>query len=496
MPTTTTAPPSPPGGDKRPRTGETGPGDGQAAVRAADAGATRTAGPTTEGGADPLVAGLAATAADPVVDAPATGPLAAAGDGLAPDDGPALDDGPERVGALAAFESRPFLLFWCSIVLSMTGLWVRITAQGYLVYDLTDDAFLLGLVGFANAAPVLIAAPIAGAVLDRVDRRRVLLAVQVTLVVTAAALGTLVATGTVEVWHIMAIAAVNGLASGFDWPARLSMVPSLVSRRQLQSAVAVNAAAFNVSRIVGPALGGWLIGLIGLAACFYLNAAMYVPFVVVLAGLAVDRGVPSEGTSRGAFGELLEGYRYIWRTPAIRGLLSVDIVPLAFGLVYFSLAPAVARDVLGLGSRGLGVLLAANGIGSLVGASLVAFMAGIRRRGLIVIGGVGLFGVSLIAFAASSNVYASLALILALGVVVAVYATLNDTLVQTLVDEAYRGRVLAVYTMLWGLTPIGALEAGFLATRIGVQWALAINGLVVLAYVPILWRFTPLRRID
>lgn len=402
----------------------------------------------------------------------------------------------ERVGALAAFESRPFLLFWSSIVLSLTGLWVRITAQGYLVYELTDDEFLLGLVGFANAAPVLLAAPVAGAVLDRVDRRRVLLAVQLTLVVTGGVLGTLVATGAVQVWQIMAVAAVNGFASGFDWPARLSLVPSLVSRRQLQSAVAVNSAAFNVSRIVGPALGGWLIGLVGVAACFYLNAAMYIPFVLVLATLTIDRALPTDGKTTGAFHDLIEGYRYIWRTPAIRGLLSVDIVPLAFGLAYFSLAPAVARDVLGLGGQGLGLLLAANGIGSLVGAAAVAYLAGIRRRGRIVVGGVGLFGLTLVAFAASGSVHASLALILLLGLVTAVYATFNDTLVQTLVDEAYRGRVLAVYTMLWGLTPIGALEAGFLATLIGVQWALAINGLIVLAYVPILLRYTPLPSID
>lgn len=408
--------------------------------------------------------------------------------------------GPEEpTSALEAFKSRQFLIFWSTICLSLTGLWVRITAQGYLVYDLTEDEFLLGLVGFANAAPVLLAAPIAGAVLDRIDRRRVLLIVQSTLVVTGLTLAILVQMGNIQVWHVMLIAIVNGVASGFDWPARLTLMPALVQRRQLKSAVALTAAAFNGSRIIGPAIGGYLIGLVGLAACFYFNAALYVPFVIVLATLSIDRAVvPPDQVAgiKGAYANLLDGYRYIWRTPVIRGLLSVDIIPLMFGVAYFTLAPAVARDVLGLGGQGLGLLLAANGIGALSGTIAVAMMSGARRRGRIVIAGVGCFGVVLIFFALSNNLILSLALILALGLATSTYATFNDTLVQTLVDEEYRGRVLAVYTMLWGLTPIGGLEAGFIARYIGVQGALVVNGLIVLAYVPILLRYTPVRRID
>jgi len=400
--------------------------------------------------------------------------------------------------AFAAFGSRQFTWFWATIVLSLTGLWVRITAQSYLVYDLTGDEFLLGLVGFANAAPVLIASPIAGAVLDRIDRRRVLIVVQLTLVVTGLILAALVGSGRIEVWHVLVIAVVNGLASGFDWPARLTLMPALVSKSQLRSAVALTAAAFNAARIVGPAIGGFLISLVGLAACFTFNAMMYIPFVVVLALLEIPASVGTGGVAgvRGALANVVDGYRYIWRTPVIRGLLSVDVVPLMFGIAYFTLAPAVARDVLGLGSQGYGLLLAANGAGALTGTLGVAMMSGVRRRGRIVITGVGCFAVMLIAFALSSNVVLSLFLILFLGLATSTYATFNDTLVQTLVDERYRGRVLAVYTMLWGLTPIGGLEAGFIAGFIGVQGALVVNGLIVLAYVPILLRYTPVRKID
>ncbi|MGH2562126.1 MAG: MFS transporter [Thermomicrobiales bacterium] len=403
---------------------------------------------------------------------------------------------PARGSALSAFQSRPFALFWSTIVLSLTGVWVRITAQGWLVYDLTEDSFLLGLASFFNAAPVLIFSPVAGAVLDRVDRRRVLLGVQLVTCTMMLLLATLVVTDVVRVWHIMAIAVVVGSASAFDWPARLSLVPTLVSRHQLQSAVALNAAAFNASRIVGPVVGGVLIGTVGVGLCFFLNAALYVPFVLVLATLSLDRALPAATHATSAFSNLVDGYRYIWRTPTIRGLLSIDIIPLAFGISYITLAPAVAREELDLGGRGLGALLAANGAGSLAGTMLVALLSGMRRRGLIVIAGIACFGVGVVVFGLSGNVYLSMALMLCLGMVAAFYGTMNDTLIQTNVDDGYRGRVLAVYSMFWGLTPIGSLEAGFLANQLGVGTALVINGMLVLCYVPILLRFTPVRRIE
>ncbi|MBA2278084.1 MAG: MFS transporter [Chloroflexia bacterium] len=402
----------------------------------------------------------------------------------------------EPTGALSALRSPAFGRFWPALALSMTGLWVRITVIGYLVYELTNDEFKLGLISFAQAAPILIAAPIAGAVLDRIDRRRVLLVVQIINLTVVLAVGILVATGEVRYWHLVVAAIVAGSASGFDWPARLSLVLSLVPRARLQSAVALTAAAFNGSRILGPVIGGFIAASAGLALPFFFTAAAYVPFVLVLLTLTVVRAAPVVRDRESPLANLLHGYRYIWRTPTIRGLLSVDIVPLALGISYFTMAPAIARDVLGLGERGLGLLLGANGIGALSGTMLVAVFSRTRYRGRIVVGGVACFATVLIAFALSSNLYLSLGLILLLGLVTSTYATMNDTLVQSLVDEEYRGRVLSVYTMLWGLTPIGGLEAGFLADFVGVQGALAINGLLILAYVPYLWFRTPVRHID
>lgn len=399
---------------------------------------------------------------------------------------------------MGALKEPLFRKYWMALCLSLTGIWVRITAMGYLVYDITDDELKLGMISFAQAAPVLVTGLIAGALLDRVDRRIVLLSVQAINVVTMALVTWLVMSNRVEYWHLVIVAVVVGSASGFDWPARMTIVPSLVNRAKLQSAVALNSAAFNGSRIIGPTIAGWLIGLFGLAACFGFTAMAFIPFAMVVAGLGVITAVKKtgDGPRTSGFADLMEGFRYIWRTPRIRGLLSVDIVPLALGMTYFTMAPAIARDVLDLGSKGLGLLLAANGIGALTGTLTVAMLSGIRHRGRIVIIGVGCFAVMLVAFALSTSAPLSFVIIMLLGLCTSTYATFNDTLVQVIVDDEYRGRVLSVYSMLWGLTPIGGLQVGLLSRSIGVQWALAINGVIILAYAVFLWTRTPVRHID
>ena len=402
-----------------------------------------------------------------------------------------------RSGAFAALTNRFFAKYLMVLVISMTGTWVRVTAMGYLVYDLTGDPFKLGFISFAQAAPELIFGPIAGAYLDRIDRRRVLLAVQATTISMMVLLTVIVATGVVEYWHLLIIAVVVGTATAFDWPARLSIVPSLVERKHLQSAVALNAAAFNGSRVIGPSIGGWLIGAAGLAFCFGFTATAALPFTLVVLGMAVIRPqITVDTVPEGAWSSLMDGYRYIWRNHDIRALLSVDIIPIALGMSYSTMAPAIARDVLGMGPEGLGYLLTANGVGSLTGTLLVAVLSGVRNRGRLVVIGVAAFGAILIVFGLSGSVWLSIPTIVMLGLVYANYGTMNDTLLQTNVDDAYRGRVLAAYSMFWGLSPIGGLLAGFLAHHVGVQWAVAINGMLVLLYVPFLWFGTPMRKID
>jgi MFS family permease len=404
-----------------------------------------------------------------------------------------VPDVPE--GAFAALRDPNFARYWVTLALSLTGTWVRITAMGFLVYDITGDPFKLAMINVAQASPQLIGNIVAGNILDRVDRRRVLIGVQITYITMMAILMTLVIAGTVQYWHLAGISIITGVAVGFDWPARLSLVPSLVNRERLQSAIALNASAFNSARILGPTLGGWLIATLGLAVCFGFTLGAAVPYAVVLLGLALVR--PQQQKPHGnALAMMKEGYGYIWRHARIRSLMSVEIVPIALGMSYVTLAPAVASDILDVGSRGLGYMLGSVGVGSLIGSLLVAWLSNTRRRGMMVIAGVGTFGTLFIVYSLSSTMFVTLPIMFLMGLTTALYSTTKETLIQTLVDDGHRGRVMAANSMFWSFTPIGAVLAGALAAVFGLQVALAINGALVLLYAPFLWFFTPVRTID
>jgi MFS family permease len=397
---------------------------------------------------------------------------------------------PAPRGRFLALHNAQFLRFWLAVTLALTGLWIRITVQGYLVYDMTDDEFLLGLVGFLNALPVLFLSPVVGLIVDRFDRRIVLMATQVFMALNLLALATLDATGVLRVSHILVLSTLAGAASAFDWPARLSIVPNMVSRDELQSAVALNSASFNGARIIGPVIGGALLGVIGTAACFYLSAFAFLPSIVVLLTLVIDRTLPS-GTRESPLRNILAGYRYIWRFPTLRGLLSVDLIPVMFGTSMFALLPAVVRDVYGYGSGGLGAMYAVDGAGAFIGVMAVAAATGLRRRGLLVIVFVFCFALLQILFALASSIWLGMVLIFFLGAVFSLYGTLADTLVQTLISDEYRGRVMAVWTTFWGLTPIGYIQAGWVAREWGTQTAIFVNGCIVLLYVLALIRWNP-----
>ena len=413
--------------------------------------------------------------------------------GIPPDQVPIEPE--EPVSPLGALRNKLFARYVSTLAFSMTGMWVRITALGYLVYDLTGDPFKLGLMSFAQAVPELVAGPLAGAYLDRVDRRKVLLITQSIFIVAMIAVLALLLSDSVQYWHLLVIGVTIGTVAGFDWPARLSVVPALVKRSELQSAVALNSAAFNGARITGPTIAGWLISGLGVAWCYAYSALAAIPFVWTVFRTKEIGAKEIAKPTMGAFATLVEGYKYIWQHKTIRSLLSVDIVPIALGMSYVTMAPAFVREVLDLGGAGLGLLLAANGVGSLTGTLAVAALSGYRHRGRFVIVGVGAFGILMVLFAATSSLWFSLPAIAMLGLVIALYGTMNDTLIQTSVDDAYRGRVMAAYSMFWGLTPIGGLFAGWLADIWSVQWALGVNGILVLCYAPFLWFRTPIRHI-
>lgn len=381
-----------------------------------------------------------------------------------------------------ALRNPLFLRFWIAITLALTGLWIRIAVQGYLVYEMTEDPFLLGLVGFVNSIPTLLLSPVVGVVADRFERRRVLLATQTVTALSLLTLATLDATGHLTVNHILVISAIAGAASAFDWPARLSIVPNLVKRNEMQSAVALNSASFNGARILGPVIGGVLLGIIGTAACFFLAAGAFIPSLIVVATLAVDRTLPT-GKHESPLSNLIAGYKYIWNFPAVRSLLSVDLIPVMFGMSFFALLPAIAKDVYHGDSRELGFLYAADGAGAVLGVLAIATLTSLRNRGRLVLIFVFAFSVLLMLFAISPNLWIGLAMIFLLGVSSSLYGTLADTLIQTLIDDNFRGRVMAVYSTFWGMTPVGYLLAGTIASQWNTQAAVFINGMIVCVYV-------------
>jgi MFS family permease len=391
--------------------------------------------------------------------------------------------------SFGALRSWAFAVFWVTISMSLTGSWMRALVQGYFVYQRTDDAFQTALVQFFQGLPVLILSPLAGIAADRFDRRRLLAMIQVGNALPAFAVAILSALGRLEVWHVYAMALCIGAASSFDWPARLALVPNLVPREQLQSAVALNSAAFNFSRILGPAIGGLLLIPLGVTGVFFVAAAMYLPFIIgLLTVLQRVRLAPPQARDHRPLETLRAGYAYIWSHTTLRALLSIDLIPVMLGMAYFGLLPVLAVGVLGRGSGGLGTLQAMAGLGALLGVLIVAALTGVRGRGKMVLLGMVGFGISLACLGLSTNFYLSCAIVLMMSLLSSFYGSLNDTLVQTETTDEYRGRVMAVYSMIWGLTPIGNLEGGLLARSFGVQAAFITNGLLIVAFGLVLWR--------
>lgn len=396
---------------------------------------------------------------------------------------------PARFPALAAFRHRDFARYWFAVVLSLSGLWMRIMVVGWLVNDLTHNPRMLGLVSFATAFPVLLASPVAGIVADRFDRRRVLLVTQLLLGVVVGTVAVLTALGVVQVWHLLVASACSGTVAAFDWPTRLSFVPRLVPREDLGNAVALNSAAFNGAGLLGPSVGGVLLPLIGPAGCLALGALAFVPVTIVL--LTLRPMNEQERSARGPWlANLTDGFRYVLDNRVLTGLLLLELVPLVFGLTYLVLQPANAQrfaDALGLDSaRVLGWLMAAAALGSFGGVLAVASGFGKRRRGRTMLLSALAFGAMLIAFAQAPFLPLAIVFVAGVGLADAAYITLNGTLVQTHVDDAYRGRVMSLYSLLWGLTPIGSLQAGELAKHFGVPTTLTINGLIVCGFVALL----------
>lgn len=377
--------------------------------------------------------------------------------------------------ALRSLRHRNFRLFAAGQLVSMTGTWVQLVAQSWLVYRLTGRATLLGLVAFAAHAPVFFLAPIGGAVADRFERRRIIIVTQAVSMVLAFVLAALTLGGAVREWHIVALAAGLGIVHAFDIPARQSFLVEMVGREDLINAIGLNSSLFNGARMTGPAVAGVLVAVIGEGWCFFING---ISFAAVIVALLAIRVPPFQAPAKSSTLERIrEGFAFSARERPVRALLLMLAVLSLIGMPYMVLMPVFADRVLFGGPAAYGILMSAAGMGALAGAIALASRRDVRGLGGWVARAAIAFGSLLCVFSFSRSMWISVALLLPIGFSMMVEISSSNTLIQTMVPDALRGRVMAVYSMMFmGMAPVGSLLAGWSADRIGAPRTVLIGG--------------------
>ena len=387
-----------------------------------------------------------------------------------------------------------YRLYWVGALASNIGTWMQMVAQGWLVYQLTGSELFLGIVGFASAIPMLFLSLFGGVLADRFERRRLMVGTQICSMILAFSLGALTLLGLVAVWHIVVIALLNGVVNSLNAPVRQTIISDLVSREDLTNAIAVNSAQFQTSRMLGPAIAGIVIALVGPGWCFALNGASFC--AVIWALLAMD--VPALAARRkqsSVWANAVEGVRYVRGDATILALLGLAAVPAVFAMPYQSLMPAFALSVLDVGAQGQGLLMSAAGLGAVVGALGVASLGkGIPRGRLMLVCIAGL-GLSLTAFAASRVFELSLVLLVLVGVFSMSYGALNQSFLQTLAEDRMRGRVMSLLTLTtFELQPFGQLGVGALAEAFGPSAAVVCGGIICAVFAVLVFRRRPVIR--
>src|SRR5437899_2341450 len=382
---------------------------------------------------------------------------------------------------LRAFRHRNYRLYFFGQIISLTGTWMQSVGQSWLVYRLTGSASMLGIVGFASQFPVFLLAPVGGSFADSHPRRRSVIVVQVSAMLLAVLLAALTFTNRIQSWHIVLFATLLRALRAFDGPIRQAFVVEMVGRDDLMNAIALNSSMMNGARIIGPAVAGVLVAAVGEGWCFLLNGVSFIAVIVGLILMNVGNRPPGE--HRGSrVSAIIEGFHFVLRTHAIRDLLILLGLMSVMGMPYTVLMPIFADEIFNGGAKGLGLLMGSSGIGALAGALLLAGRQNVRGLGKWVMLSCGGFGVSLVLFALSRNFWISTLLLLPVGFTMMVQMASSNTLIQSMVPDRLRGRVMAVYSMMFvGMAPFGALLAGVLAHQFGAPVTVAIGGIVCIA---------------
>ena len=377
-----------------------------------------------------------------------------------------------------ALRHRNYRLFFWGQLVSLVGTWMQQTAMSWFVYQITNSKLLLGVVAAMGSAPMMLSAMWGGSLADRHPKRSILLGTQTAQMICAFLLAAGVWAGFATPLFIIVIAALNGIAMGFDMPARQAFTVEMTSREDLLNAISLNSSIVNGARVIGPSVAGLLIGWVGVAMCFFLNG---LTFVAVIAGLLMMRLRPFQATEPtvSASQHAWNGIVYAFKHQRVRTILLLFLSVGVFGWSYGVLMPAFARDVLGRGANGYGILMSASGTGAFIGALVVATYGHLITPRKLALGGIWIFSVALFALSLSRSFRGSLAFLLVAGFGMLLFFSTSNTVLQTIVPDEMRGRVMGVWSLVFGaMIPLGSLEAGFMAHWFGTPLALAFGGVI------------------
>jgi MFS family permease len=380
---------------------------------------------------------------------------------------------------LPALRSRNYRLFFAGQGISLIGSWMTQIATIWLVYDLTNSPLMLGVIGFTSQVPSFFLTPFGGVFVDRFSRYRTIIGTQILSMIQSLALAALTFTGAIQIWHLIALSLFQGFINAFDAPARQAFVPELVERKDdLANAIAMNSTMFNGARLIGPAVGGLLIAAVGTAYCFLIDGLSYIAVIIALLAMKI-KPWQTIATNINPLQRIQEGFRYAFGFPPIRAMLLLSTLVSFFGMQYTVLVPVFAEEILKGGAETLGFLMSASGVGALSGGIYLATRRTVVGLGKLIVLGPAILGLGLIGFAWSRLLPLSLLTMLFVGLGTIIQIASSNTVLQTIVEEDKRGRVMSLYTMSFlGTIPFGNLVGGALARHIGAPLTLVIDGIV------------------
>lgn len=387
---------------------------------------------------------------------------------------------------------RNYRLFFTGQSVSLIGTWIQSITIPWLVYHLTNSAFLLGVVGFAGQIPIFLIAPFAGVITDRLNRYHLLILTQVAAMAQAFVLAFLYLSGHIQVWHVILLSALLGVINAFDVPVRQSFMIEMVEKKEdLANAIALNSSMVNGARLLGPSIAGLLIALTGEGICFLLNGISYLFVITSLLMMKITPRVIAK-KSKHVLKEMREGFNYTFGFPPIKYIILLLALVSLTAMPYAVLMPVVAKDVLHGGSHTYGFLMGASGLGALLGALFLASRKNVLGLDKIIAMAAATFGAALIAFSFSRHFGLSLALMIFIGLGMMLQMASSNTIIQTIVDDDKRGRVMSFYTMAFmGTAPFGSFLAGSLATKLGAPETIFIGGAVCMAGALVFSRYLP-----